>query len=189
MAAHHPHAPTEPKPPMTFFRSGAFCFPGQRDFSGFVPGAGILCSTSRRSSPRVSLRSQLAGKTPSAFSDFAGGSAGDVSASGVPCPARSSQRRARVAGHKTCKELGNGLVPLMFPPYEKGIRGARRIGPVVRNASDRRSRTARLMKRGQVPAFEPRASKMENAQKSRFRSSAPVFISLTIVVARVTCCG
>jgi hypothetical protein len=39
MAAHHSHEPTEPKPPVTLFQSGAFCFPGQRDFSRFVPGA------------------------------------------------------------------------------------------------------------------------------------------------------
>ena len=31
----------EPKHPVTFFQSGAFFFPGQRDFSGFVPGARI----------------------------------------------------------------------------------------------------------------------------------------------------
>jgi hypothetical protein len=41
LAIHHYHAPTEPKPPVTFFESGAFCFPQQRDFEGFVTEARI----------------------------------------------------------------------------------------------------------------------------------------------------
>ena len=39
IAAHHSHAPTEPKPPVTFFRSQCVLLSGQRDLSGFVAGA------------------------------------------------------------------------------------------------------------------------------------------------------
>jgi hypothetical protein len=96
MAAHHSHAPTEPKPPVTFFRSGAFCLPGQRDCSGFVPGASINCPASRRSSPRASLRSRLGGMTPSAFADFPGGSAGVIGLYQAAHP-RQARGQVRVA--------------------------------------------------------------------------------------------